>query len=124
MCVLLDSGNMSLFVVVTLISYTNIIRTGKLAEDKRVEEMRAAARARRAAKEEEKQKQEQKQVQESDTVKSSPSTNKSGVGSVADLERKLAQGLKLSHKGKLNIFFIGMHLFCANIFTGHREKSP
>ena len=74
---------------------------GKLAEDKRVEEMRAAARARREAKEEEKLKHEQPQELASHSEKSSSSSRgTANIYDLAELDRKMAQGLKLSHKGR------------------------
>ena len=56
--------------------------------------MRAAARARREAKEEQKllEQQEKEQLKKGEPVSS-------GVDLTEDLEAKLAQGLKLTHKG-------------------------
>jgi hypothetical protein len=80
------------------------VNEGKLIEDKRVEEMRVAARARREAKEQEKQSalqdQGQDQDQEEESGASSKENSSRGSTGVEELvEGKLSRGLKLTHKG-------------------------
>lgn len=75
------------------------LHVGKLAEDKRIEEMRASARARRAAKEEEENKQKSLQLQEKEQ-KQSGTVKDGGEDSLDSLKVKFSQGIKLTHKGK------------------------
>ena len=73
------------------------VHVAKLEEEKKIAEMRAAARARREAKEEEKR-QKEAQMEEEETQE-----KKIVVPNVEELDAKLGQGLKLSHKGMMFI---------------------